>query len=250
VSRYAPGGVNYSFGPGGLTPAIRAIIYGNVAIFVLTLFAPGFFVGAFGLIPEAVVERFQLWRIGTYLFLHDPNGFGHILFNMLFIWMFGVDLERRWGTVAFAKYYFITGLGAGLTVLLVSLLPLASVQSSYVFPTIGASGAVYGLLLAWALVFPHRQVLLMMVIPVPARVFAGIMFAIAFLSAVSASSSTVSHVAHLGGLVIGWLYLKGPGNFRLELSYRLTRWRMDRMRRRFEVRRGGRDDDDWRNRVH
>jgi membrane associated rhomboid family serine protease len=232
-----------------LTPAIRAIIYSNVAIFVLSLFAPGAFVGAFGLIPQAVVEGFQFWRLGTYLFLHDPDSFGHILFNMLFVWMFGVDLERRWGTVAFIKYYVITGLGAGLTVLLVSLLPLASVQSSYIFPTIGASGAIYGLLLAWALVFPHRQVLLMMVIPVPARVFAGIMFAIAFLSAVSASSSTVSHVAHLGGLVVGWLYLKGPGNLRLDLGYHLTRWRMNRMRRRFEVKRGGRDDD-WRTRVH
>jgi membrane associated rhomboid family serine protease len=249
VSPYAPGGTTISFGPGGLTPAVRAIIYSNVAIFVLTLFAPGAFVGAFGLIPQAVVERGQIWRIATYLFLHDPNGFGHILFNMLFVWMFGVDLERRWGTVAFVKYYLITGIGAGLTVLAVSLLPLASVQSSYVFPTIGASGAIYGVLLAWALVFPHRQVLFMLVIPLPARVFAAIMGAIAFLSAVGASSSTVSHVAHLGGLVVGWLYLKGPTNLRGELSYRLTKWRMDRMRRRFDVRRGGRDDD-WRNRIH
>jgi membrane associated rhomboid family serine protease len=92
----------------------------------------------------------------------------------------------------------------------------------------------------------------MMIIPLPARVFAGIMGAIAFLSAVgpNQAAGNVSHVAHLGGLLVGWLYLKGPGNFRLELKYRLTRWRMERMRRRFEVRRGGRDDDDWRDRVH
>ncbi len=232
-----------SFGPGPLTPAIRAIIYGNAAVFVLTLFSPTFFVGQFGMLPQSVVEGGQVWRLVTYLFVHDPGGFGHILFNMLAVWMFGVDLERRWGTPAFTKYYFVTGIGAGLCQLLVSLLPFEGTAGVYVVPTVGASGAVYGLLLAWALLFPHRQVLFMFIFPLPARVFVFIMGGIAFLSAAGGSGNSVAHVAHLGGMFFGWLYLKGPRNFRLEWQYRLTRWRMDRMRRRFDVHRGGRGDD-------
>ena len=168
---------------------------------------------------------------------------------MLALWMFGTDLERRWGTQAFTRYYFFTGIGAGVSTILISLLPLDSVQSMYRAATVGASGAIYGLLMAWALVFPHRTILFMMLFPLPARVVVLIMGTIAFLSAMNVSGSVVNEFAHLGGLVAGWLYLKGPTNLRLDLKYRLTKWRMDRMRRRFDVHRGGRDDH-WNNRVH
>ena len=94
----------------------------------------------------------------------------HILFNMLALWMFGVDLERRWGTRGFVRYYAITGIGAGIATALVSLLPFAATRAIYAAPTIGASGAIYGLLLAWALLFPHRQILFMFIFPLPARV--------------------------------------------------------------------------------
>ena len=76
MTRYAPSGGAVSFGPGPLTPAIRAIVYTNVAVFVLTLFSPTFFLSSFGMLPEAVVERGQIWRLGTYVFVHDPRGFG------------------------------------------------------------------------------------------------------------------------------------------------------------------------------
>jgi len=239
--------VTYSFGPGPLTPAVRAIIFSCVGIFFLQLFAGGYLTSAFGMTPQAVVERVQIWRLGTYLFLHGD--LGHILFNMLGVWMFGVDLERRWGTVAFTKYYFVAGVGAGFSQLVVSLLPFQGAGLAYYIPTIGASGAVYGLILAWALLFPHRQILFMLFIPMPARVFAFIYGAIAFFSALGASGNGVAHVAHLGGMLFGWLYLKGPTNMRLELKYHLTRWRMARLRRRFDVHRGGRDDD-WDKRIH
>jgi membrane associated rhomboid family serine protease len=107
---------------------------------------------------------------------------------------------------------------------------------------------VYGLLLAWALIFPHRQILFMLIFPLPARVFVLILGGIAFLSALGAGGGPVAHMTHLGGLVVGWIYLKGPKNLRLDLQYHLTRWRMERMRRRFDVHRGGRDD--WRDRIH
>ena len=252
MSRYAPPGVTYTFGPGGLTPAIRALLFVNIGVFVVTMFAQSAdgsnpIVALFGLRPSAFLTQGRLWQIVTYLFLHASVS--HILFNMLALWMFGTDLERRWGTQAFTRYYFFTGIGAGVSTILISLLPLDSVQSMYRAATVGASGAIYGLLMAWALVFPHRTILFMMLFPLPARVVVLIMGTIAFLSAMNVSGSVVNEFAHLGGLVAGWLYLKGPTNLRLDLKYRLTKWRMDRMRRRFDVHRGGRDDH-WNNRVH
>ncbi len=240
--------MSYSFGPGGLSPAVRAIIYANVGVYLLTILVPSLIVGTFGLMPRAVVEHVYVWQLATYLFVHSPTQITHILFNMLAVWMFGVDLERRWGTRAFVKYYFITGIGAGLCMVLVSLLPFASTRLTYDTVTIGASGAVYGLLIAWGMLFPSREILFMLIFPIPARVFVFIMGAIAFISAVGASGGPVANVAHLGGLAIGYLYLKGPGNLALDVRYRMTKWRMERMRRRFNVHRGGRDD--WRNRIH
>jgi membrane associated rhomboid family serine protease len=240
--------VTYAFGPGRWTPAVRAIILTNGVVFLATLVMPQLIVGLLGLSPQDVLTSGRIWEPATYLFVHSPRSFGHVLFNMLAVWMFGVELERRWGTVAFAKYYFVTGIGAGLTTVLVSLLPFAATAPVYYTTTVGASGAVYGLLLAWALIFPHRQILFMLIFPLPARVFVLILGGIAFLSALGAGGGPVAHMTHLGGLVVGWIYLKGPKNLRLDLQYHLTRWRMERMRRRFDVHRGGRDD--WRDRIH
>jgi membrane associated rhomboid family serine protease len=232
-----------------MTPAVRALIYANIAAFIVTFVAPQRVLPLLGLNPSAVVESGYVWQLVTYLFIHSPAAFTHILFNMLALWMFGVDLERRWGTVGFTKYYFITGVGAGLCTLLVSLLPFDWARSSYAVTTIGASGAIYGLLMAWGLLFPHRQILFMLIFPLPARIFVLIMGAIAFFSAVGATGSGVANLAHLGGLLVGWVYLKGPRDMQLELRYWLTRWRMERLRRRFNVHKGGRGDD-WQNRVH
>ena len=236
-------------GPGPMTPAVRAIVFANIGAFLLTFVMPGLMVELFGLSPQAVLERGRIWQLFTYLFVHDPNGFMHILFNMLALWMFGVELEHRWGTVGFTKYYFITGVGAGIVTVLLSLLPVASFQAMYASSTIGASGAIYGLLLAWALLFPYRTILFMFVFPMPARVAATLMGAMAFMSAVSGRNGSVAEATHLAGLVVGWFYLKGPKNLRLDLKYRLTRWRMERLRKRFNVHQGGRSDD-WHDRVH
>jgi membrane associated rhomboid family serine protease len=192
-----------------MTPAVRAIVYTNIAVFVLGVLSPVALTGAFGLSPEAVLTQGFVWQLATYLFLHA--GVFHILFNMLTVWMFGVDLERRWGTQAFVRYYAVTGIGAGVCMVLVSLLPLDATRSTYYATTIGASGAVYGLLMAWAIIFPHRTILFFGVFPLTARVFVLIMGAIAFLQAASAGGGgTVAHLAHLGGLAAGWWYLKTP----------------------------------------
>ena len=241
--------MTYSFGPGPMTPAVRALVFANAGAFLITFIAPAVMVDLFGLSPQAVIEQGRLWQLGTYLFIHDPNGFFHILFNMLSLWMFGTELERRWGTTAFAKYYFVTGIGAGVATVLVSFLPFATTQSIYTSSTIGASGAIYALLLAWAILFPHRQILFMLFFPMPARMAAILMGGISFMSAVSGRNGSVAEATHLAGLLVGWIYLKGPKNLNLEIKYRLTRWRMERMRRRFNVHQGGRSDD-WKNRVH
>ena len=250
MSRYPPPRIANFIGPGPWTPAVRAIILANVAVYLLMLGAPNTIISWFGLVPRDVIEHGRLWEPVTYLFVHSPPpDVMHILFNMLAVWMFGTDLERRWGTRAFTQYYFITGIGAGLSMMLVSLIPWAPLHAVYDVGTIGASGAVYGTLLAWALIFPSRQILFMFFFPIPARVFVLIMGAIALLSAISASGGPVANLAHLGGLLVGWLYLKGPTDLALEFKYRLTKWRMQRLRRRFDVHRGGRNDD-WERRIH
>jgi membrane associated rhomboid family serine protease len=241
---------SYQFGPGPWTPAIKAIIIANVAVFVLdwlVVRASGIPLrDYFGLTPFAVVQGLQIWQIATYLFLH--GGLFHLLFNMLALWMFGVELERTWGTKFFAKYYAVTGIGAGLTVILASLTPLGA--NAYQIPTVGASGAIYGVLLAFALYFPNRPILLFMLFPVPAKYAVMIFGAIAFLATADGSGDGVSHVAHLGGLVAGYLYLKG-GRMHLlsELQYRYLKWKINRSRRKFDVYSGGRTNDINR-RVH
>jgi membrane associated rhomboid family serine protease len=236
-----------------MTPAVKAIVYTNVAVFLLTFVARMFsgsnvFFELFGLRPQAVFEQFYFWQFGTYLFLHDVQGFTHILFNMLALWMFGVDLERRWGSRGFVKYYAITGVGAGVVTAFASLLPFAATRGIYDVTTVGASGAIYGLLMAWALLFPHRQILFMFIFPLPARVAAFLMGAMAFMGAVGGVNDSVAEATHLSGFIIGWLYLNGFSRLRLDLSYRLARWRMERVRRKFNVHKGGKDG--WGNTIH
>jgi hypothetical protein len=107
-----------------------------------------------GLTPQAVFEQFALWQPLTYMFLHSTGGVGHILFNMLALWMIGTDLERTWGTRFFVKYYFVTGIGAGAASLLLSIFS----ETIYYSPMVGASGAIYGLLLALRDVLPEPDV--------------------------------------------------------------------------------------------
>jgi membrane associated rhomboid family serine protease len=234
-----------SFGPGPLTPAVKWILIANVALFVIARIVPQI-VEYFGLIPQAVFERGWAWQLGTYMFLHA--GVGHILFNMLGVWMFGVPLEQKWGTRFFSYYYAITGLGGGATMLLISLLPFAATAPAYHSVTIGASGALFGLLLAFALYYPNVPILIMMVIPVPARVFVMIFGAIALLNSFEPGRG-VADAAHLGGLVTGYLYLQGgPGGLSTEIKYRYLKWKMNRMRRKFGVYSGGRSD--WDRKVH
>jgi membrane associated rhomboid family serine protease len=242
VPRYPSSGVTYAFGPGGITPAVKILIVTNVIAFVLNLIVGSVMTIRLGFSPQAVLENFALWQPFTYMFLHSTAGVGHILINMLSLWMFGTELERTWGTRFFTKYYIVTGVGAAVTSLLLSFW----IDDIYYNVTVGASGAIYGLLLAYGMYFPHRPIYLYFIFPIPARIFVMIVGAIAFLSSISGPGGGVAHSAHLGGLVVGYLYLKTLRSRPMdELKYRYLRWKMGRARNRFDVYSGGRSDDDW-----
>jgi len=222
-------------------------VIANVAAFLVSLVLPAITL-AFGLRPADIFGRLHVWQPITYMFLHA--GIFHILFNMLALWMFGVELERTWGSRYFLQYYFVCGVGAAMTTVLLSFVPGAFGEQLYYSLTIGASGAVYGVLLAYALYFPNRPIYYMMIFPLPAKVFVAIMGAISLLSSMSGPGGGIAHTTHLGGLVAGYLYLKG-GRIHLlsEIKYRYLKWRINRMRRKFDVYSGGRADDVDR-RVH
>jgi membrane associated rhomboid family serine protease len=240
---------SYSFGPGPVSTAIKALIGLNAALFLLSALPSigELFRYDLGLRPETVISRLWLWQLATYMFLHA--GLLHILLNMLALWMFGTELERIWGTGYFLKFYFVTGIGAGVLTVVFSLLPFSFAETLRYSTIIGASGAIYGLLLAYALYFPNRPILMYFLFPIPAKYFVMILGAIAFYSSLG-DAGGVANATHLGGLLVGYLYLKsGYVHPFAELKYRYLKWKINRVRRKFDVYSGGRTDD-WDRRVH
>jgi membrane associated rhomboid family serine protease len=243
-----------SFGPGPVSPAIKALIATNVVVFLAQSFAPraasfgpDVLTAFLGLRAADVLGHLYIWQLATYMFLHASVL--HILFNMLGLWMFGAELERIWGTRYFLKYYFVTGIGAAILTVIFSLLPFGFAEALRYSIVIGASGAIYGILLAYGLHFPDRPIYMYLVFPIPAKYFVMIMGALAFYSSVSGGSGVAS-ATHLGGLVIGYLFLKRARIHPLsELKYRYTKWKLSRTRKRFDVYSGGRAND-WNRRVH
>jgi membrane associated rhomboid family serine protease len=240
----SPYASSFSFGPGPISTALQALIGANVVMFVAQLYPP--VTQVLGLHPALVIHSFWIWQLATYMFLH--GGIFHIVFNMLALWMFGAELERTWGTRFFLKFYFVTGIGAGMLTVLLSLLPFDFARQLQYQNIIGASGAIYGLLLAYAMYFPERPILLI-VFWVPARLCVTILGAIAVFASLS-DAGGVANATHLGGLLVGYLYLKGAGGDPLsEMKYRYLKWKMNRLRKKFDVYSGGRADD-WDRHVH
>lgn len=241
----SPYASSFSFGPGPVSTTLKGLIAANVVMFFAQGLLP-ILTDALGLHPAFVVRSFWVWQLATYMFLH--GGLFHILFNMLALWMFGTELERIWGTRYFLKFYFVTGIGAGALTVLISLLPFGFTQQLYGVNIIGASGAIYGLLLAYALYFPDRPILLL-IFPVPAKVAVTILGLIAFYSSLGESGG-VANATHLGGLLVGYLFLKGaPMHPLAEVKYRYLKWKISRVRKKFDVYPGGRAKD-YDRRVH
>ena len=166
------------------------IRFGNVYIYNV-------FFRLFALYPLG--QGFLVWQLVTYLFLH--GGFFHIFFNMLALWFFGVELEHVWGTRRFLTYYFLCGIGAGLSNIF--LTPLFTVPA----PTIGASGAIYGVLLAFGMLFPDAPVFIYFLFPIKAKYFVAIFIAIELFYGVTGTGTGIAHFAHLGGAFVGFVYL-------------------------------------------
>jgi membrane associated rhomboid family serine protease len=186
----------HSFGP-PLSPAIKKLMIIMGVVFFLQVILRPYLIMFFGLRPYLFWHKLFIWQPVTYIFLH--GGLMHLLMNLFALWMFGSDLEYRWGTPFFMRYFFITGIGAGLCT------ALFTPQSS--IPTIGASGAIYGILLAFALTYPERIIYLNFLFPIKAKYFALIFGLLEFYSTISQRGDGIAHIAHLGGMVIGYIYL-------------------------------------------
>jgi membrane associated rhomboid family serine protease len=238
-----------SFPP--FTRAVKQLLIANGAVFLgvalLGVFVPGgerWVQLHFGLVPALVVFRAYLWQLVTYAFLHA--GLWHILFNMLALWMFGARLEQDWGYNLFLQFYFFCAVGAALTTVVVSFTGLLG--SSPLIPTVGASGAIFGVLLAFGILHAEAEIMLF---PIPFMIKAkyfimGLIFIEVFLTLSSAHQpgASVAYMAHLGGLLFGYIWLKfvprrGFGYAASERAFGLRnsyyRWKRKRAARKFEV---------------
>jgi membrane associated rhomboid family serine protease len=239
---------------GGLPSGIKLLLIVNFAIFLLQFLGlNNLFISYFALRPVSLYTMYAVWQLVTYMFIHGD--FFHILFNMLALWMFGRDLEEAWGRDRFLRFYFFCGVGAGVCVVLANyLLPWGNPLSV----TLGASGAIYGILLASAIMWPTRIVYFNFLFPIQMKYLVLIYGVIAF---VSARESGVSHFAHLGGLLFGWIFLKTPalvGTRRRAptgmkpweaMQHRYKQWKLERNKKRFQVylKKHGSDRDRWTN---
>lgn len=198
-----------------MTPIVQILLLSNVLVFVLQLnFDPALLrwfalwpLGSPGLVMTSQgmmrVPGFEVWQLISYAFLH--GGFLHLFFNMFGLWMFGVPLEQLWGSQRFLRYYFVCVFGAGL----VQLLVVSMMTRGGLYPTIGASGGVLGILLAFAMMYPNRMIMLLFPpIPMKAKWFVILFAAFTLWAGVTGTQAGVAHFAHLGGMLFGFLLIQ------------------------------------------
>jgi len=217
---YRPSGFSF------LPPVVKnLLIINGLAFFATIVFGRMGFdvIGLFGLyLPTS--DLFKPFQLVTHLFLHDTSGLGHILGNMFALWMFGTPLENRWGSQRFLLFYFVTGFGAAALHLGVNYWEyvqafnlhaatgsgeaLYFLQSLEMTPTVGASGAVFGLLLGFGMMYPNQQIYLYFLLPIKAKYFVAINGLLELFNGVSNSGSSIAHFAHVGGMIFGFLLIK------------------------------------------
>jgi membrane associated rhomboid family serine protease len=225
-------------GPSGSLPPVVAWLIGvNTAVYLLQVATGDWLAREFGLIP-ALVERGEFWRLFTYQFLH--GGTFHLLINMFVLWMFGSELAPRWGARFFLRYYFVCAVGGGILFTLVRL-------GTWI-PSVGASGAIYGILMAYAMWFPNRQVYLYFVLPIRVRYMIVFLILLEIGQAIQSTGTGIAHAAHLGGMAFGYAFLRwnGAGAFRALPAGTWQRWKRNYERwvlRRRVRRRGWHDRD-------
>jgi len=211
----------------------------NIAIFLVVslLGIAGVINRIFGLVPYLVNTRFTVWQFFTYMFLH--GGIGHIFFNMFALWMFGTELEYNWGSKDFLWFYFVCGLGGGLLVWLTAFFGFSGMYST----TIGASGAIFGLLVAYGMMWPDRLIFVFGIIPMKALHFVLLFGALDLMQGLSHSNGGIAYFAHVGGGVTGFIYLKFGWRIVAYTESILRRFK----RRKLKVIEGGRNSGLYRN---
>jgi len=245
MSRYTQYPRRRSFFYGYFPPGIKWLLISNTVVF-LVYYLGGAAVQRSMLVllalsVAAAVQSLYVWQLFTYMFLH--GGIMHLLFNMLTLWMFGISLERDWGTRRFLKYYFYCGLAAGVCVLIVNLL----VHDPFT-PTLGASGAIFGVLVAFGVCYPNQTVLMNFLFPIKAK-YLVMIYAVIELLLTFGPNTGVSTVAHLGGMAFGYLYLKGrlPHFAMPDVAGAYRQWKLQRAKKKFQVymRKQGRRQGPW-----
>ena len=189
----------FSFGY-GLTPIIKKLMIVMGIVFLLQMVVSNRISLTLGLVPILVWKKYFLWQLATYIFLH--GGITHLLFNFLALWMFGGELESYWGSRKFLGYFLFCGIGAGICTV---------IFAPYQFiPVIGASGAIYGILLAFGWLFPNRLIYIYFLFPIPAKYMVIIFGLIELFSSMEGTGGGVAHLTHLGGLLFGLFYMAYP----------------------------------------
>ena len=227
-----------------ITPGVKLIVLVCTGVFLVEVLAYllspstfGWMLKWFGLIPAAVTRLLppRIWQPFTYIFLHDPRTVWHILMNMLILWMFGRDLEQVWGKRRFLNYFVLCGAGAGLIEVIVKTIPVFFGAQPSLTPTIGASGAIFGVLMANAVLFPDRRIwLIPFPVTIPMRPYVAAMGAIEFFSTLGSGGDNVAHLCHLGGMLVGYIYLR-RGSFLYRFRNTYTDWKTQRTKRKFQV---------------
>jgi membrane associated rhomboid family serine protease len=230
---------------GFITPGVKLIVLVCTGVFiveVLALLIGGadayrWILNWFALRPAAVTHVLppRVWQLFTYIFLHDATSLWHILINMLMLWMFGRDLELIWGKRKFLNFFVLSGVGAGVIELIVKTIPVFFGKEPSMVPTIGASGAIFGILMANAVLFPDRKIwLIPLPVTIPMRPYVAVMAAIEFFGTLGSGGDNVAHICHLGGMLVAYLYLR-RGSFLYSVRNSVTDWKQERNRRRFQV---------------
>jgi membrane associated rhomboid family serine protease len=226
-------GYRRSFVSDYFPPGLKWLLIANTVVYIIYyLFAGSLgrvMTTLFSLYAAGAVKSLYVWQLFTYMFLH--GGIWHLLFNMLTLWFFGSQLERDWGTRRFLKYYFLCGIAAGVCVLLVNM-----AIGDWFTPTIGASGAIFGVLVAFGVLYPNQTVLMNFLFPIKAKymvlIYAGIELLMTF-----GPNTGVSTIAHLGGMAFGYVYLKGrlPRVRVPEMGAAYKQWKIQRAKKKFQV---------------
>jgi membrane associated rhomboid family serine protease len=228
------GGGGLGFGPPFTPPVVKQLLIATACVFGAQLLTNHAIDGLFTVRPYDVWQRGFVWQPFTYMWLH--GGLLHIALNCLMLWMFGSPLAMAWGPQRFLRFYFVCGVGAGVLIATVPYLfrLFGAPEYTTAIPTLGASGAIYGVILAYSLTWPERTIM-MFPFPIPFRAIW--LIPTLFFMSLLFDPGNVSHVGHLSGAAVGWLYLRSTGDAgaQLSLAQLKYRWKRYRMRRKLRA---------------